>query len=63
MDTPAIPATVSPLSVADPFFKALKIPKEHPKMVEIINATKESSQVAGIVLTIISFIATPPAIE
>ena len=54
---------MSPLSVADPFFKALKIPKEHPKMVEIINATIESSRVAGIVLTIMSFIATPPAIE
>ena len=63
IDTPAIPATVSPLSVADPFFKALKIPKEQPKIVDIIRATIESSSVAGIVLTIISFIATPPAIE
>ena len=36
METPAIPATVRELSVAEPLFKALKTPKEHPIIVEKI---------------------------
>ena len=63
IDTPAIPATVRELSVAEPLFSALKTPKEHPIIVEKNRATNESSKVAGTVFAMISEIATPPAME